>query len=99
MQKIWNYVDFVDTVHILDRKWQSKKQVEDMKFILLKCQWFFFIGFGAADMHIHYSWTSDPYDVRCQYVYIVDTVESSPCKAMSRQLSVNVSSSYVIKHL
>ena len=33
------------------------------------------------------------------YVYIVDTVDSSPYKAMSRQLSVNVSILYVIKHL
>ena len=32
------------------------------------------------------------------YVYIVDTVDSSPYKAMSRQLSVNVSILYVIKH-
>jgi tRNA A37 threonylcarbamoyladenosine dehydratase len=33
------------------------------------------------------------------YVYIVDTVDSSPYKAMSRQLSVNLSILYVIKHL
>ena len=33
------------------------------------------------------------------YVYIVGTVDSSPYKAMSRQLSVNVSILYVIKHL
>ena len=33
------------------------------------------------------------------YVYIVDTVDSSPYKAISRQLSVNVSILYVIKHL
>jgi tRNA A37 threonylcarbamoyladenosine dehydratase len=33
------------------------------------------------------------------YVYIVDTVDSSPYKAMSQQLSVNLSILYVIKHL
>jgi hypothetical protein len=33
------------------------------------------------------------------YVYIVDTVDSSSYKAMSQQLSVNVSILYVIKHL
>jgi hypothetical protein len=33
------------------------------------------------------------------YVYIVDTVDSSPYKAMSRQLSVNVIILYVIKHI
>jgi hypothetical protein len=33
------------------------------------------------------------------YVYIVDTVDSSSYKAMSRQLSVNVTILYVIKHL
>jgi hypothetical protein len=33
------------------------------------------------------------------YVYIVDTVDSSSYKAMSRQFSVNVSILYVIKHL
>ena len=33
------------------------------------------------------------------YVYIVDTVDSSPYKAMSRQLSVSLSILYVIKYL
>ena len=45
------------------------------------------ISFGAADMHIHYSWTSDPYDVRgvcldCRYSWQF-TIQSNVPTAFS----------------